>query len=189
MIILITSCGSTRKVSRLSSDQVTDLSGNWNDTDSRLVAEKMIRSLNSADWVQDYLLKNQRKPVIIVGTIRNLTSEHISINTFIKDIEREIVKSHWLKFVASKLERNEVRDERIEQQMHASEGTAKRMMQETGADFMLRGSINQITDAVEGQSVKYYQIDLELINIETNEKYWIDSKKIKKLIELDNYKF
>lgn len=189
MIILITSCGSTRKVSRLSSDQVTDLSGNWNDTDSRLVAEKMIRSLNSADWVQDYLLKNKRKPVIIVGTIRNLTSEHISTNTFIKDIEREIVKSHWLKFVASKLERNEIRDERIEQQMHASEETAKRMMQETGADFMLRGSINQITDAVEGQSVKYYQIDLELINIETNEKYWIDSKKIKKLIEQDNYKF
>lgn len=185
---LITSCGSSRKVSRLSTDEVTDLSGNWNDTDSRLVAEKMIKSLNSADWVREYMIKKGKKPVVIVGKIRNLTSEHINTNTFIKDIEREIVKSRWLKFVANKIERNEVRDERMEQQMHASEETAKRMMQETGADFMLKGSINQITDSIEGESVRFFQVDLELINIETNEKYWIDSKKIKKLIEQNGYK-
>jgi PBP1b-binding outer membrane lipoprotein LpoB len=54
---------------------------------------------------------------------------------------------------------------------------------ETGADFMLQGNINSIVDAHKRQKVTYYQIDLELTNIQTNEKVWIGDKKIKKFIK------
>lgn len=182
-VIIVTSCGPSRTVSRIDSSEVTDLSGNWNDTDSRLVSEKMIESLSSTDLVRDFMIENEKRPVIIVGNVRNLTDEHINTNTFIKDIEREIVKSRWLTFVASKVEREEIRDERLEQQIYASEETAKQMLAETGADFMLRGSIDIINDSAGNQLVKYYQVNLELVNIENNEKYWVDSKKIKKVIE------
>jgi len=103
LITFIISCSSS-SVSRISSDEVTDLSGKWNDTDSRLVSEKMITSLNSDGFIRDYLIENERKPVVIVGIVRNMTSEHINTNTFIKDIEREIVTSRWLRFVASKID-------------------------------------------------------------------------------------
>ena len=36
---------------------------------------------------------------------------------------------------------------------------------------------------VEGKRAVLYQVDMELINIETMEKVWLGTKKIKKLVE------
>ena len=65
----------------------------------------------------------------------------------------------------------------------------KKLANETGADFMLLGSINSVVDTWEGEKVVYYQIDLELINLEAHTKVWIGDEKIKKIIEQDNYKW
>jgi len=67
--------------------------------------------------------------------------------------------------------------------------TAKELGQEKGADYMLKGTINSIVDSFEGQRVVYYQVDLELIDLENNTKVWIGNKKIKKFIEQDSYKW
>jgi len=56
------------------------------------------------------------------------------------------------------------------------------MGKEKGADFMLQGQINTIMDAAGKQAIMYYQVELEMINILTNEKVWIGQKKIKKLV-------
>ena len=120
---------------------------------------------------------------MIVGTVRNLTSEHLETELFIKDIERELVNSGKISFVANKSERAEVRDERLDQQSSATEETAKKLAAEKAADFMLRGSIKDQVDKIDGKETKFYQVDLELVDLETNEKVWIDSKKIKKMIE------
>ena len=61
--------------------------------------------------------------------------------------------------------------------------TLSRLGEETGADFMLQGTITSTIDAIEGRRSIFYQINLELISIETNEKVWIGEKEIKKLIE------
>jgi hypothetical protein len=184
IMILISACGGpSRSVSRMGVEEVTDLSGRWNDTDSRLVAQQMINGMIQRPWVENFMQKTGSKPVVIVGNIRNMSSEHIQTDTFIKDIEREFVNSGRVKFVASSDERKEIRSERMEQQSYASMDTAKRLAAETGADFMLKGSIKTQIDAVDGRKIKFYQVDLELINLENNEKVWMDTKKIKKLVE------
>jgi len=189
LTFFLTSCGSSRTVTRTSTDTTVDLSGRWNDTDSRLTAKKMVDGLLDARWISSYVKENQKKPVVIVGTIKNNSSEHIQIKVFSKDIERELINSGEVKFVASSEERSEIRDERSEQQQYSSMETAKRLANETGADFMLRGVISTQNDSFDGQAVKFYQVDLELINLETNEKVWLDSKKIKKLVDQAGYGF
>ncbi len=189
MIILAGCASTTRTVTRVSADEVSDQSGNWNDTDSRLVAEQMIKDLMYRSWLQDFVLEEDRKPVIIVGTIRNFSSEHIQSDIFIKDIEREFINSGKVKFVASSKERGEIREERMEQQSYASDETAKRLAAESGADFILQGGIKSNTDASGGKAVKFYQIDLELINVESNEKVWIGSKEIKKYVKKNKVKW
>ena len=67
--------------------------------------------------------------------------------------------------------------------------TAKRLAVESGADFMLQGGIKSNTDASGGKAVKFYQIDLELINVESNEKVWIGSKEIKKYVKKNKVKW
>jgi len=177
---LLLACSSSRQVTRLDTETVTDLSGRWNDTDSRLVAEETIADCLSRPWLTDFVAARGTKPVVTVGTIRNRSSEHIDTETFTTDFERELLNSGKVKFVASRIQRDEIRDERWDQQEFASPETMKRFREETGADFLLLGAIKSITDQVEGRRVVFYQTDLELIDIETNEKVWIGTKEIKK---------
>ena len=59
----------------------------------------------------------------------------------------------------------------------------KKWGQELGADFMLQGTINSIVDQDKKTKVIFYQVDMELTNVETNEKVWIGNKKIKKVVK------
>ncbi|PID27875.1 MAG: penicillin-binding protein activator LpoB [Candidatus Cloacimonadota bacterium] len=185
----LASCGENRTVARTAADKTVDLSGRWNDSDSRIVANNVIGDCLSRPWVSDFRDEYGRKPTVIVGKVRNLSSEHIPTQTITKDMERELINSGRVKFVADSNQRNEIRQERQEQQTHASAETAKRLAQETGADFMLKGTINTIIDAYDGQKVKFYQVDLELINVESNEKVWMGGHKIKKLVSSKKVKW
>lgn len=186
LAVSIAACAG-KKVSRIDPDEQVDLSGVWNDTDSRLVAEEMIKDCLSHTWLPDHLRSKAANPTVIAGSIRNKSMEHIAVGTFLKDIERAMLNSGSVQVVASAEERGEVRDEREDQRVNASPETLKQMGREVGADYMLLGEINQINDADEDEAVKYYQTDLMLVNIETNVKVWMGQKKIKKMVSHSNY--
>jgi len=187
--LLLAGCGGSKKVYRIDPETQTDLSGKWNDTDARLVAEEMISDALARPWLINYVEKMGQKPVVTVGTIRNNSSEHIDTETFTTDFERELLNSGQVRFVANKLQRDEIRDERFEQQDFASPETMKKIRNETGADYILLGAIKTIVDEIEGTKVVFYQTDLELINIESMEKAWIGTKKIKKEISRSKTKW
>jgi len=178
---LVAGCGT--KVTRIDANETTDLSGAWNDTDSRLVAEEMIADALSRPWTSNFAGQTGRAPAVIVGTVRNFSHEHINMNTFIADMERALVNSGRVEFVASSDERGEIREERVDQDLNASEETRNEAGQEFGADFMLKGQINTIVDADGDEQVRYYQVDLTMISLADNRKVWLGQKKIKKLIE------
>jgi uncharacterized protein (TIGR02722 family) len=186
-LIFIMGCASV-KVSRMESNELVDISGDWNDSDSQIVAKAIINECLGGAWRDDFIANQGRKPVVIVGAVKNRSQEHINMQTITKDFETELVNSGKVRFVASKDQRQELRDEKKDQVVHASAETKKAMHQETGADFMIQGQMNTIFDEYKGQSLKYYQMELELINIKTNEKVWIGQKKIKKLVKKRKYK-
>lgn len=180
--ILTTNCGS-KQVTRVNENTVTDLSGRWNETDSRLTAEEITAQMMDHAWYSTYASENTgKKPVIIVGLITNKSHEHIATETFSKDIEKSIINSGRMKLVQAGSMREEIRAERADQQNNASQNTIKKFGLENGADFMLQGTVNSIVDENKKEKSIYYQIDLELTNIQTNEKVWIGDKKIKKMV-------
>lgn len=182
-LTLSSGCAKEKKVTRIEPEVVTDLSGRWNDTDSRMVAEKMIKEALDRPWLADYTKEKKRKPVVIVGTIRNRSHEHIDMTTFINDLSRELTNSGKVVFVASQQEREELRQERAEQAAHAREDTQKSPGKEIGADFMLKGNISSIQDEADGTKAVFYQVDLEMVDLENNVKTWFGQKKLKKVIE------
>jgi hypothetical protein len=183
LVLASFSACTTRKVERIDPSQQTDLSGRWNDTDSRLVSNEMISDCMSRPWRTDFVAAKGKKPTIIVGQIRNKTTEHIEPETFIKDIEKAFINSGLVSVVQAGDARKELRDERNDQQTFASDDTRKKWGLEKGADFMLNGVISSIVDEYGKQKTIFYQVDLELTNLETNEKVWIGDKKIKKAIQ------
>lgn len=176
----LSACGT--QVERVEVEETHDLSGAWNDTDSRLVSEEMINDMLSRPWRQEYTSRYRKQPTVIVGTVRNLSHEHINVNTFVNDIEKAMINSGKVTFVASSQEREEIRNERMDQDLHAREDTRKAMGQELGADFMLKGSINTIIDMEGKTQLRYYQVDLNLISLRDNRIVWVGQKKIKKLV-------
>lgn len=171
------------KVSRIDPAAVTDLSGRWNDTDSRLVANELIRSSLAEPWLRRYTGTHAGEaPAVIVGSFENRTREHIAVNTFVNDLERAYVNSGAVRVVASREERSEVRDERADQQENARADTRARMAQELGARYLLQGSIEAIEDQQGRERVVFYQIDATLVDVESNQKVWTGQHKIKKLI-------
>lgn len=174
----------SRKVTRIDPGEQIDLSGRWNNTDSRLTAEKMIDDILREKWVGDHQeAHNGQKPVVIVGFVTNKSSEHIDAETFVKDVEQSFIKSGKVRLVQGGKKREELRAEKADQQTNASVSSMKKFGLEQGADYILQGSINSIIDSQKRKKVVYYQINLELTNIQTNEVVWIGDKKIAKYVK------
>jgi len=181
--IVISACSTSREVQRVSPNQQIDLSGRWNDTDAKLTAEAMIAQVLSEGWLAEYQKLNEgKRPVVIVGLVNNKTSEHISSETFIKDIEKAFLTDRRVRLVQAGDKREQLRGERADQQDYASAETTKKWGKELGADFIMQGSINSTVDSFNKDKVVNYKINLELTNMETNEIVWIGDKEIKKII-------
>jgi len=182
-LLLPSSCASTPKVSRIDASTKTDLSGYWNDTDVRIVCGTLIDScLNSAKIDQ---IRNDKKrtPTVIIGRFKNDSSEHIDTEIITINMRNAIINSGKMEFVAGGDTRNDIRAERQDQLSNASEATAARLVNETGADFMLTGSVKTIVDKAGNQTARTYLVTAELTDIETNRIVWSDqNSEIKKVV-------
>jgi uncharacterized protein (TIGR02722 family) len=178
----LSACGGT-SVQRMDAGEIKDVSGRWNDTDSRLVAEEMISDCLSRPWYAAAHSALGKNPTVIVGTVKNQSQEHISTDTFVEDLQRSLINSGKVEFVASKGERGDVRDERLDQDTNASEETRKAHGQEIGADFMMSGAINQIVDQEGGKSAVLYQTNLKMLDMKTHKIVWNGQKKIRKFVK------
>ena len=163
-------------------------SGNWNDADSRRVSDALVVQITQSPWVEVHEARHDRRPVIIVGSVRNKTTEHIPTKTFVADLERDFINNGRVTVVASPEERDQIRGERADQQEFASLETMKQWGREKGGDYMLIGEINAQFDQEGGDQVKYYQVDCYLVDLEDNTKVWAGFEKIKKFVGKGKYK-
>ncbi len=180
--LLLSSCA-TRTVTRIDPATTIDLSGGWNNTDSRLTATEITNQILTEKWLSNHVSSKGKKPVVIVGLITNKSHEHIEAETFMKDLETSFIQTDKVGLVQSGKKREELRAEKADQQSNATQSTLKKFGMEKGADYILQGSINSIVDAYRREKTVTYQVNLELTNIETNEVVWIGDKKIAKLVK------
>lgn len=177
-------CGGSSKVQRIGSDQVVDLSGNWNDTDARLVSESMILDCLNSRGITEFIRLNERPPVIVVGKVINKTDEHIDSGVFLNQIEAALLNSGKVKVVTNEQFRGHLLKEQAYQNNYGTvdPSTAARIGKQIGADFIMFGVISSKRDRDRKKEVVYYQVKLDLNNVSTADKAWIGLKEIKKLL-------
>lgn len=181
LVVVLFSC--SRSVTRVDPNQQIDLSGRWNDSDSRKVADKMINELLTSDKFKEYAKSINKKPAIIVGLVRNKTSEHIDADNYVKKMELAIFNSGTADLVESDAFRDKLREERASQQDFASSESASRWGKEQGANLMLFGEMTSETDVYNNKRVVNYITTLFLTDIETNKRVWYGQEEIKKFIK------
>ena len=172
-----------RDLQRVPADQAVDVDYRFNDTDARQVWQGMVNDAMFRGWLDRWSQENGRRPVILIGGIKNNTQDYINTNLFTRNFEREMLNSGRVRVVAARNDRGEIRDERLQGQEWNSPQTRKVMKNELGADLILVGDINDMQDrTLNGRTVvKYFQINFDLTDIESNEKAWIGSVEIKKV--------
>ena len=176
--------GCAKQVTRVAPEQAIDLSGSWNDVDSRMVADAIIEQSFASDWATSYMRANGGEmPTVLIGSVRNRSMEHIPVGTFVRDLEQAYINSGQVRVVASGQERDEIRDERVDQQDFASAATRSRLGMEHGASYILQGEIQSIEDREGRRRVVFYQVDLSLVDVESNSRVWVGQHRIKKYIQ------
>ncbi|MBY0263209.1 MAG: penicillin-binding protein activator LpoB [Phycisphaerales bacterium] len=173
-----------RDVKRVPADAVVDFDYRFNDTDARQVWQGMVNDATFRGWIDRWIAEhNGQRPIIIIGAIKNNTQDYINTLTFTRNFEREMLNSGRVRVVAAKGDRPDLRDERLQGQEWNSPATRKQMKNETGADLILLGDVNDIQQrSLDGRTVsKYYQVNLDLTDLETSEKAWIGSVEVKKV--------
>jgi hypothetical protein len=180
----LAACSTGPRVNRVDAGTQTDLSGYWNDTDVRIVCDSLIKGCLDSPRVAQEIARLGRLPVIMIGRFKNDSDEHIDTTIISSVMELAIFNSGKADFVAGGDTRNELRAERQDQQGNASDGTAAALANETGADFLLTGSVKTIVDKAGNTSTRTYFVSAELSNIETTGRLWIDqNNEIKKVIK------
>lgn len=169
-----------------------DLSGYWNDQDARQVAESMITQALQDPWVSEFQQRNDgRRPVIkLKGVIKRTDDRNVNELYFTKQVERALLKSRRVRVVAAAVQEDINVRERDRQSQHASDETAKSQGEEVGADFTLQTFVNSQNETDGGgRSVRAYLVQMELLDVQTNEKVWIGEEPIRKVIEQDSVRF
>lgn len=192
LIVVLSSCVSTTgtQVNRIDARTQTDLSGYWNDTDVRIIADTLVQECVNAPSIVNFIRQYQRPPVVILGSFRNQSDEHLDTSILAKKFEIALVNSGKVDFVASSMEREELRDERENQQEWSNEFSAKALANEVAADFMLIGAVKTIVDSSGADFTRTYFVTAELINIEKNTKVWLgENSSIKKYIRRDTVRW
>lgn len=176
-------------VTRIDERSTQDLSGHWNNNDSRIVADKIGQEMQTwcANTFTQYQLKANRKPYLIIQKVRNRTMEHIDTSVFMQEIQRALLQAGNVSFVADARERHQLDSERRYQDMNASEESRKEKGSEIGADFAISGEItaeeDRSVDRRVGTVETVYRITIKVSDILTNEIVWSGGTTIAKRVQ------
>lgn len=161
------------------------ITGRWNDSDARAVANELVPECLSAAWVPEFRGQHgDTRPRVVIGEIENNTNEHINKDVFMNELERALINSGVVRFVADPDLRAQLMEEVDWQSgMAKGGGVAPDVAQGvTGADFMMVGTISSVVDQQDKDAIVFYQVELTLIDLRTWEKVWVETAERKHLV-------
>lgn len=181
---------SSYSVQRVSVDTEGGVTSRWTDTDARLTAKTLIRKALDTPWLTNFQEKHGRRPVVELGQMINRSDQHINTRIFLNHFQDELINSGKVRFVtASEAHRRALQEEREYQMKHARSSTVHGPGQQTGADYLLTGSINSYVARRGGKTVRFYETHLKAIDLSTNEIIWGTEYRVKKIAHQSGYGF
>ncbi|MCC7261957.1 MAG: penicillin-binding protein activator LpoB [Candidatus Latescibacteria bacterium] len=157
--------------------EISMLGDDWNQNDMQLTARDIVSSIET--WVTQN--PSAEKPVVILETFKNRTTEHIDTQALYDHIKTALIHSGKFTFL-DKAARPEIAQESDYQNNsgYVDPNQAVATGKQKGAQFLLGGVITSTIQQVGPDKVAYYKTTFELTSIETTEIVWTDQKEIAK---------
>ncbi len=156
--------------------EISMLDDKWNQNDMQLVAKKVVESLESWNTRE----QQPAKPVIILETPKNRTSEHIDLQSLYDHVKTALIQSGRFSFL-DKAARTEIAKEyEYQGSGYVDPNQAQGPGQQKAAEFLLGGVITSTIQQVGNNKAIYYKATFELTDIGSTEIVWTDQKEIVK---------
>lgn len=158
-------------------EEVILLDDKFNENDMQLMSNTLVESLEQAQVIQ----KSEGRPIVMIGNVRNRTSEHVDIKMLTDKIRTALIKSGRFRFV-DKDAREELKEEYAYQAgQYVDPSTAQKMGRQLGVQYMINGDLGSNIQQVGRDKVIYYKLTMNLIDIETNIIEWAEDREVRKL--------
>lgn len=155
--------------------QIAMLDDKWNQNDMQLVAKKVVESLNQ--WVVRDALE---KPVVILETPKNRTTEHIDLQALYDHVKTELINSGRFTFLDKAARQEIAKEYEYQGSGYVDPNEATRPGRQRAARFLLGLQITSNVQQVGNDKLVYYKTTFELTDIESTEIVWTDHKEITK---------
>jgi len=181
-LALLAGCAGPRAFTRgeyTDPNTIEMLSDQFNENDLQLIAKKMVDSLTKSGAFTQI----QGRPVVVVGKMKNSTSEHIDMRSLADKIEVQLASTGRFAFL-DKRAREEIAEEyEYQRSGYVNPGQAKGPGQQASADYLLTGEISSIVQEVGSDKLVYYKMTSKLHNLRTGIIEWADEKELRKKFE------
>jgi len=125
-------------------------------------------------------LTKTKRPVVVVYPIRNKTSQHINTEQILTSIRTRLLRSGKFIFVNRDSDDALIKEVKYQQNSGLVDQTkVKKFGKQVAPDFALTGTVTEIVQRADGVKDVFYNVSLELKNLETGVLEWADEKKIR----------
>jgi uncharacterized protein (TIGR02722 family) len=158
------------------------LSDRFNENDLQLIAKKMAESLASSPRFAQPA-GGQPLPIVLVGKLKNSTSEHIDMRSLGDKIQTALAQTGRFALVDQQARWDIAEEYEYQQSGYVDPNAAKGPGQQVSVDFLMTGDLASIIQEVGNDKLVYYKMTAKLNNVRTGLIEWTDEKQIRKKFE------
>ena len=149
------------------------LDDRFNENDMQLIAKKVVNSILEAPL-------NRPEPAIMLGKMRNRTTEHIDMVALSDKIKTALIQSGKVRFVDVTNRKDIATEYEYQQSGYVDPEQAKAPGKQTGSDLILTGTLSANVQEVGKDKLIYYKATFQLTDLVSSEIIWTDEKEIRK---------
>ena len=179
IICLVAGCAPTIKYEIKDVETVTG--SDWSAKDLKDVSDYMAGSVKQAAFISSPQYINEKPRWMLARDMKNETDEHVNTRTIMEKIRTRLINGGIANFIDDQAVEDILNQMKLQQSGLFDSKTVAQVGKLVGAKLILRGTISSIRKKTDRKDIIYYNITLQLVNIQTGEIIWTDEKEIQRL--------
>ncbi|MEK6556497.1 MAG: penicillin-binding protein activator LpoB [Bdellovibrionota bacterium] len=153
------------------------LNDQWSESDM----QNAVKTLVASAVVHPAIAAAKTPPIVMVTRLQNKTAEHIDTQSVTDMITVELMKTGKTQFVDAAAREDIAKEYEYQDGGSVSRETKKGKGKQIGADLIMNGRIESITQEVGKDKTVYYKVTLNMTNLSTGLIVWTDQKQMRKV--------
>lgn len=162
-------------------DEETVTGSDWSAKDLKDVSDYMADSLKQSAFIAGPQYASEKPRWMLARDMKNETDEHVNTRTIMEKIRTRLINGGIASFIDDQAIEDILNQMKLQQSGLFDNKTVAQVGKLVGARLILRGTISSIRKKTDRKDIIYYNITLQLVNIQTGEIVWTDEKEIQRL--------